>query len=56
MTKEELDKTSDTLDYYCKKYFSMEYTAKIINQKVNSYSVDIVFTNYHAMCQFIMEL
>ena len=56
MTKEELDKTSKTLDYYCKKYFSMEYTAKIINQKVNSYSVDIVFTNYSTMCQFIMEL
>ena len=36
MTKAELDLTSKTLDYYCKKYFSMEYTAKIINQKVNS--------------------
>lgn len=56
MTKEELDKTSKTLDYYCKKYFSMEYTAKIINQKVNSYSVDITFTNYQSLCSFIMEL
>ena len=56
MTKAELDLTSKTLDYYCKKYFSMEYTAKIINQKVNSYSVDIVFTNYSTLCQFIMEL
>lgn len=56
MTKEELDKTSKILDYYCKKYFSMEYTAKIINQKVNAYSVDITFTNYYTMCQFIMEL
>jgi len=56
MTREELDKTSKTLDYYCKKYYSMEYTAKIINQKVNSYSVDITFTNYHVISQFIMEL
>lgn len=56
MTREELDKTSKTLDYYCKKFFSMEYSAKIINQKVNSYSVDITFTNYYALCNFIMEL
>lgn len=56
MTKEELDKTSKSLDYYCKQYFSMEYTAKIINQKVNAYSVDIVFTNYQVICNFIMEL
>lgn len=56
MTREELDKTSKILDYYCKKFFSMEYSAKIINQKVNSYSVDITFTNYYALCNFIMEL
>jgi hypothetical protein len=56
ISKEELDKISKSLDYYCKKYFSMEYSAKLINQKVNSYSVDIVFTNYQVLCQFIMEL
>ena len=56
ISKEELDKVSKSLDYYCKKYFSMEYSAKLINQKVNSYSVDIVFTNYQVLCQFIMEL
>jgi hypothetical protein len=56
MTKEELDKTSEILDYYCKKYFAMEYSAKIVNQRVNSYAVDITFTNYQVICNFIMEL
>lgn len=56
MTKQELDKTSEILDYYCKKYFAMEYSAKIINQRVNSYSVNITFTNYQVICNFIMEL
>lgn len=56
MTKEELDSTSKTLDYYCKKYFGMEYSSTPINAKVNSYSVNITFTNYQVITDFIMEL
>lgn len=56
LTDKELDKTSKILDYYCKKYFGMEYTAVAINKKANSYSVSIVFTNYQVISNFIMEL
>lgn len=56
LTKEDLEKVNKSIDYYCKKFYSMEYTAKIINQKVNAYSVDITFTNYQVICQFIIEL
>ena len=56
MDKSELEKVNSILDAYCKKYFSMEYSAKAINAKVNSYAVDITFTNYYAISQFIMEL
>lgn len=56
MTDKELDTTSRILDYYCKKYFAMEYTASVINAKVNAYSVAIVFTNYQVISNFIMEL
>lgn len=56
MTDKELDKTSEILDYYCKKYTGMEYTATPINAKVNSYSVVIVFTNYQVISNFMMEL
>ena len=56
MTDKELDKTSEILDYYCKKYTGMEYTATPINTKVNSYSVVIVFTNYQVISNFMMEL
>lgn len=56
MTDKELKDTSDTLDYYCKKYFGMEYSSHLINQKVNSYSVHITFTNYQVIANFIMEL
>ena len=52
----ELEKVNSVLDYYCKKYFGMEYTATILNQRLNSYSVSIVFTNYSAISSFIMEL
>ena len=52
----ELTKTSDHLDYYCKKYFGMEYTSKLINKNINSYSVNIVFTNYNIISLFIIEL
>lgn len=56
MTDVELDKTSNILDYYCKKYFGMEYTSKVLNERVNSYSISIVFTNYQVIANFIMEL
>ena len=56
MTKEELDKTSKILDYYCKKFAGMDYHSTPINASVNSYSVSIVFTNYKAITDFIMEL
>lgn len=54
--KEELDKINKVLDSFCRKYFGMEYDAKVINLKVNSYSVNIKFTNCLAVCQFIIEL
>lgn len=56
MTKEELDKTSKILDYYCKKFAGMDYHSTPINAQANSYSVSIVFTNYKAITDFIMEL
>ena len=56
LTDKELDKTSNILDYYCKKYFGMEYTATVINRKANSYAVTIVFTNHQVISNFIMEL
>lgn len=56
MTDKELGKTSDILDYYCKKYFGMEYTSTVINRKINAYSVVIVFTNYQVISNFMMEL
>jgi hypothetical protein len=56
MTDKELEKTSEILDYYCKKYFGMEYTSVLINKKVNSYAVTIVFTNHQVISNFMMEL
>lgn len=56
MTDKELNDTSDILDYYCKKYYGMEYSSSLINQKVNSYSVRITFTNYQVIANFIIEL
>lgn len=56
MTNQELEKTSNSLDYYCKKYTGMEYSSYAINAKNNSYSVNIVFTNYQVIANFIMEL
>ena len=53
---EELKKVNKSLDYYCKKYHAMNYTAKIVNLKVNSYAANITFTNYQVLCKFIMEL
>ena len=56
LTNDELDKVDNVLDYYCKKYSGMEYNSSVINYKLNSYSVDIVFTNYQVISNFIMEL
>jgi hypothetical protein len=56
MTRKELDKTDKVLDYYCKKYHGMDYSSKLINQTMNSYAVDIKFTNYQVISNFIMEL
>lgn len=56
LTDKELDQVSKILDYYCKKYFGMEYTSSLINKKLNSYSVNIIFTNYQVISNFIMEL
>ena len=56
LTRDEFSKVDKTLDYYCKKYFSMEYSAKAINPRAMSYAVDISFTNYQVICDFIMEL
>ena len=56
LTNDELDKVDKTLDYYCKKYSGMEYNSSVINYKLNSYAVDIIFTNYQVISNFIMEL
>lgn len=56
MTDQELTKTSDLLDYYCKKYVGMEYSSSLINRKLNAYSVAITFTNYQVISNFVMEL
>ena len=56
LSKEELDKVNKVLDSYCRKFFGMEYDAKVINLNANSYSVNIKFTNYMSVCDFMMEL
>ena len=52
----ELRKLSETLDYYCKKYYGMNYNSKVINSKNNSYSVSITFTNYSIISDFLIEV
>jgi hypothetical protein len=56
ITDEELEKINNHLDHYCKEYFGMEYDAFLINQKANSYSVGITFTNYQVISNFMVEL
>lgn len=56
MTSTEIDKLSNILDYYCKKYYGMNYDSFLLNQKVNAYSVKIMFTNYQVISNFIMEV
>lgn len=55
-SKNEIDLLNESLDYYCFKYHGMEYSAKLLNQKRNSYSVTIVFTNYDAIAKFFIEI
>lgn len=56
MTDSEIDKLSNILDYYCKKYYGMNYDSFLLNQRVNSYSIRIIFTNYQVISNFIMEI
>lgn len=56
ITSDELEKVNKTLDYYCQKYFAMEYSARLINARVNAYSAEITFTNSHIAGKFIVEL
>lgn len=56
MTSDEIDKLSNILDYYCKKYYGMNYDSFLLNQRVNAYSVKIIFTNYQVISNFIMEV
>ena len=36
MTSDEIDNLSHILDYYCKKYYGMNYSSSLINQKINA--------------------
>jgi hypothetical protein len=56
LNKKDLDLLNESLDYYCYKYHGMEYSSKLLNQKRNSYSVTIVFTNYDAIAKFLIEI
>lgn len=56
MDNKELDLCSSILDFYAQKYFGVNYSSKLINKTVNSYSIDITFTNYNVITNFIMEL
>lgn len=56
ISSEELDKVSKILDSYCKKYYGMEYDSILINPKLNSYSVAIIFTNVGIISDFLMEI
>lgn len=58
LTDKELDSLNKTLDYYCKKYFGMNYESTILgnNSKDNSYIVNIIFTNYNIISNFLLEI
>lgn len=55
-SKDDLKKLNESLDYYCYKYFGMEYSSKLLNEKDNSYSITIIFTNYDAIAKFLVEI
>jgi len=58
LTDKELEDLNKILDYYCKKYFGMSYISTIIgsNKKDNSYAVQIIFTNYSIIANFLSEV
>lgn len=58
LTDKELEDLNKILDYYCKKYFGMSYISTIIgsNKKDNSYAVQIIFTNYSIIADFLSEV
>ena len=56
LSDKELKAVSDSLDYFCKKYYGMNYNSKVIDAKINSYSVTIIFTNYQVISDFLMEI
>lgn len=56
MNDKEIDECSKILDFYTQKYYGVNYSSKLINRTVNSYSIDITFTNYNVITNFIMEL
>lgn len=56
MDNKELDTCSKVLDFYAQKYYGVNYVSKLINRTVNSYSIDITFSNYNVITNFIMEL
>lgn len=56
VTDKDLSDLNQSLDYYCKKYSGMSYRSHPINYKVNSYSVNITFTNHSAISGFILEI
>ena len=57
LTKKDEDVVNDILDYYCKKYYGMEYTSFPIGKglRSGSWSVDIKFTNHQVAANFIVE-
>ena len=56
LSDQELKRVSDSLDYFCKKYYGMNYNSKVIDAKINSYSVTITFTNYQVISDFLTEI
>ena len=58
LTDKELEDLNKILDYYCKKYYGMSYISTIIgnNKKDNSYAVQIIFTNYSIIADFLSEV
>ena len=56
LEKKDLDLLNESLNYFCYKYYGMEYSSKLLNEKRNSYSVSIIFTNYEAIAKFFIEI
>jgi hypothetical protein len=56
INNEELGNLDKILDKYCKKYYGMSYVSKVVNSNINSYSVNITFTNYDSIANFLIEV